>query len=338
MTSREKVIRALEFRSSGEIPRHLWTLPIAWDLYPEILRRIGEDFPDDIAYAPAVYGTPPPESGDPYKPGKYTDPWGCVFTNISAGTIGEVKEPQIPEDDTEWESAASIRFPEEFLTFSESDVNRFCSQSSRFILAGIVPRPFEQLQFIRGTAPLYMDLMDPPRDMKLFMARMQDLYCRVLEKWAKTDVDGLVFMDDWGAQNNLLISPALWTEYFKPLYRDYIQIAHARGKKAFMHSDGHILRILPDLVELGLDAVNSQIFCMGLEDLKPFRGKITFWGEMDRQHLLPYASAEEIDRAVRDVHAALWQDGGCIAQCEFGAGARPDNVYQVFRSWDRLSR
>ena len=53
-----------------------------------------------------------------------------------------------------------------------------------------------------------------------------------------------------------------------------------------MHSDGNILKIYPQLIELGLDAINSQIFCMGVENLEPFAGKITFWGEMDRQHLL----------------------------------------------------
>ncbi len=68
------------------------------------------------------------------------------------------------------------------------------------------------------------------------------------------------------------------------------EIAHAAGKKLFMHSDGHILAIYPDLVEIGIDAVNSQIFCMGVEKLAPFAGRITFWGEIDRQHLLAHAT------------------------------------------------
>ena len=72
-----------------------------------------------------------------------------------------------------------------------------------------------------------------------------------------------------------------------PLYRDYIEIAHGRARKIFMHSDGHTLAIYPDLLELGLDAINSQPFCMGVEHLAPYAGRITFWGEIDRQHLLP---------------------------------------------------
>ncbi len=128
----------------------------------------------------------------------------------------------------------------------------------------------------------------------------------------------------------------LYREVFKPLYRDYADIARRAGKKLFMHSDGYILDIYPDLIEIGVDAVNSQLFCMGIDALKPYKGRITFWGEIDRQHLLPYASPDEIRSAVEQVYGALWQDGGCIAQCEFGAGARPENVQAVFEAWDGM--
>ena len=60
------------------------------------------------------------------------------------------------------------------------------------------PRPFEQLQFIRGTENLMMDLMDPPPKMLAFLERMHNFYCELLEKWARTEVDGLGFMDEIG--------------------------------------------------------------------------------------------------------------------------------------------
>ena len=85
-----------------------------------------------------------------------------------------------------------------------------------------------------------------------------------------------------------------------------------------------------------MDAVNSQLFCMGVENLAPFAGRITFWGEIDRQHLLPEGTPVEIDRAVQQVYTHLWRNGGCIAQCEFGAAARPENVRQVYSSWAAL--
>lgn len=336
MTSRELVHATLEFRNTdGRVPRDLWTLPWAQQNFPAELEKIKSDFPADFG-GPVVNMAVPSsiESGDPYEVGLYTDAWGCQFTNIHKGVIGEVKNPIVVDDD--WEDADKVHIPEEWLTFDIDAVNESCKNSDKFMGCGACPRPFEQLQFIRGTANLYMDLMDPPRKMLEFMEKMHDFYCRQLTLWAQTDVDCLNMMDDWGSQQNLLISPALWEEYFMPMYRDYINIAHKYGKKIFMHSDGHILSIIPKLIDLGLDAINSQIFCMGVENLAQFKGKITFWGEIDRQHLIPHGSQEDIDRAVESVYNTLWQDGGCIAQCEFGPGANPDNVYRIYQHWAHL--
>lgn len=105
----------------------------------------------------------------------------------------------------------------------------------------------------------------------------------------------------------------------------------------FRNASGRVPRqlwtLLPRLIDLGLDAFNTQIFCIGIDKLAPFKGKITFWGEIDRQHLIPSGTPREIDAAIQGVYDTLWQDGGLIAQCEFGAGANPDNVYRVYQKW-----
>jgi hypothetical protein len=338
MTSRELVLATLEFRNTtGRAPRQIWTLPWANQHYPKEVDQLFRDFPPDVTGIGAPLAEPTIAKGDPCAIGQYTDEFGCVFENIHGGIIGEVKNPQIGEDDPDWDGACHVHIPEEMLTFDRDFVNRACAATEQFTQCGCTPRPFEQLQFIRGTANLYMDLMDPPPKMLEFMKRLHDFYCRQLTAWAKTDVDALSFMDDWGSQRGLLISPKLWVEYFKPMYRDYIDIAHSHGKKIFMHSDGHILAIYPHLIELGVDAINSQLFCMGLDNLAQFRGKITFWGEIDRQHLLPSGTVQDIDAAVKKVHDTLWQDGGCIAQLEFGPGCRPENAYQAFKTWDEIT-
>lgn len=336
MTSKELVLQTLEFRNKeGRVPRQLWSLPWAQDHCPDMMKKLGSDFVWDFDGPVAVLAQQPSCEGDPYAVGKYRDEWGCLFTNIHKGVIGEVKNPLVEDD--EWGDAHKVHIPEELLTFDIGQVNAACEEKQdKFLFGGCCPRPFEQLQFIRGTVNLYMDLMDPSQGMLDFIARMHDFYCRLMEKWAKTDVDALNMMDDWGSQNDLLINPQIWEEVFKPMYKDYIDIAHSHGKKIFMHSDGNILRVIPHLIELGLDAVNSQLFCMGLENLAQFKGKITFWGEIDRQHLLPNGTLTDIDQAVEAVYKTLWQDGGCIAQCEFGPGANPENVYRVFEKWSRI--
>lgn len=299
-----------------------------------MVEKIGREFPDDIVGAPVVLKTPTIAEGEPYKIGKYTDEWGCKFNNLHEGIIGEVKEALIKDED--WEDMDNVHIPTEWLDFDVDAVNRFCRGTDKFVLAGSCPRPFEQLQFIRTTEELYMDLVEPPANMIKFMQKMHTFYCDLLEKWAKTDVDALNFMDDWGSQKSLLINPKTWDEYFKPMYKDYISIAKKYGKKTFMHSDGNTLDIYPRMIELGLDAFNSQIFCIGLDNLEQYKGQITFWGEIDRQHLLPEGTPQDIQNAVKEVQQKLWANGGCIAQCEFGPGANPDNVYKVFETWNSV--
>ena len=335
MTSRELVYATLEFRNkSGRVPRQMWLLPWAETHHVDMIKKIQTEFEEDIVTAPVSLKKPTVTKGDPYKVGEYIDDWGCRFSNIHEGIFGEVKEALVKDE--EWADMDNIHIPVEWLDFDVDEVNAFCRNTDKFVLSGHCPRPFEQLQFIRTTQELYMDLMDPSENMLAFMKKMHTFYCDLIEKWAKTEIDGIYFMDDWGSQQSLLINPKLWDEYFRPMYKDFIEIAKRYGKKTFMHSDGYTLDIYPRMIELGLDAFNTQIFCMGLDKLEQFKGKITFWGEIDRQHLLPEGTAQDIEKAVKEVYDRLWCDGGCIAQCEFGAGAKPENVYAVYQTWDSL--
>ena len=334
MTSRELTYRALEFKNPDRVPRQLWALPWASIYCKEGLEAIERDFPADIGGVEGAESASPLTTGDATEVGDYVDPWGAKFHNVQRGVIGEVKEPLITGEN--WEDASKAHIPYELLTINPEHVNRQCAKSSQFIMAGECPRPFEQLQFLRGSENLYLDLAYQPSGMFAFIEKMHDFYCKWVEAWAQTDVDGIMMMDDWGSQRSLLINPKTWVEIFKPMYRDYINIAKKHGKKTFMHSDGYTLAILPHLIDLGLDASNTQIFCMGMEKLKQYKGKITFWGEVDRQHLLVSATVGEVKQAVRGVYDALWQEGGCIAQCEFGAGSKPENVRAVFEAWNEV--
>lgn len=337
MTSRELVLATLEFRNNtGRVPRQLWYLAWAHYNYPNELAKIKKDFPDDFQGPHTEYSERAKTTGVAGEIGEYTDDWGCKYVNLQRGIAGEVKEPLVLTEDEDWDDTSRIHIPYEALSFDVDMVNESCRKTDKFVIAGACPNPFERLQYIRGSENLYMDLIVKPQKMLDFIKKMHAFNCDVLEKWATTDVDALTFMDDWGAQNNLLINPDLWVEIFKPMYKDFVDIAHRNGKKIFMHSDGNILKIYPHLIEIGIDALNSQIFCMGIDVLEQFKGKITFWGELDRQDLLPNGSKEDIQNAVKKVYNTLWDNGGCIAQCEFGPGAKPENVYTMFETWESV--
>jgi uroporphyrinogen decarboxylase len=333
MTSRELVVRTLEFQSPPRVPRQLWVLPWAERVYPDELAAIQKKYPDDILRSPSFLTMPLKTSGDEHAPGLYVDEWGCRFENKQWGIIGEVKDPLLKE----WREWKSVRVPEERLSLDAAKVDEFCRAKDAFIYSQPIVRPFELLQFIRGPENLYVDLAERPDEFFLLIERIHAFFKEELELWGSTEVDALFFADDWGSQKSLLVSPGLWRELFKPLYRDYAAIAHRQGKYAFMHSDGFITDIFPDLIEIGVDALNSQVFCMDVGELgRRFAGKITFWGEVDRQHLLPYGTPSDVAAAVRTAKEALFRNGGAVAQCEFGIGARPENVAAVFETWNNL--
>ena len=245
--------------------------------------------------------------------------------------IGEVKEPLLKD----YAEVEQLRLPEELLSVDLQQVNAFCRSTDRFVLAGVCPCPFERIQYLRTSANLYIDLMENRAGVTALLNKVHQFNLKVYERWVESEVDAITWNDDWGAQRALLISPKLWRQLFKPIYKDYVDLAHRHGKYAFMHSDGYIADIIPDLIEIGVDALNSQLFCMNIEELgQRYAGKLTFWGEIDRQRLLAFANPAEVAAAVQRVRQALYRNGGVIAQCEFGAGARPENVAQVFQSWN----
>ncbi|KKK80807.1 hypothetical protein LCGC14_2819790, partial [marine sediment metagenome] len=208
--------------------------------------------------------------------------------------------------------------------------------AQKFMTGGTSLRPFERMQFLRGSQNLFIDLGYETAEMLRLLDMVHEFHMAELTEAVKTDVDALRFMDDWGAQQSLLISPDQWRKLFKPLYRQYCDAIHAAGKKVFFHSDGHIFDIYEDLIELGMDAINSQLFCMDIEEIgRRFKGRTTFWGEIDRQHVLPFGTVDEVRAAVARVRAALDDPaGGVFAQCEWGVNNPPENVVAVFEAWE----
>ena len=333
MTSRELVTRALRFDKPARVPRQAWVLPWAEQQYPGWVARLRTAFPDDLKAAPQLYRVPLPVVGSRYEKGLYIDEWGCRFHNAHGGVIGIVHEPIIAD----WSQLDGFRTPEEVLTVDTDAVRAFCRGSDVFTLAGTLVRPFERLCFIRTMEQAMVDLAEEPPELLELLRRLREHYVREVEVWARTDVDAIMIMDDWGTQRGMMVSPRVFRRHFLPMYEDFVAIARRHGKFVFMHSDGNILDIIEDLIAIGIDAINSQVACMGAAELgRRFAGRITFWGEIDRQILLAHGTRAEIEAAVRDVREHLYADGGVIAQCEFGPGAIPENVLHVFETWQSL--
>jgi uroporphyrinogen decarboxylase len=333
MTSRELVRRAILFDRPPRVPRQAWVTPWAVARYPAEVARLHRQFPDDIVTAPAAYRRRPVTQGAPYRQGRYVDEWGCRFDNVHDHLLGLVREPLIRAwDDLEWFST-----PDVVLDIDVEAVNNFCRETDRFVIAGTLIRPFERLGFLRTAEQALMDVAEQTSAFRELLRRIHMHYLREVEAWARTDVDAIEIMDDWGMQTRMLVHPRLFRAHFKPLYAEYAAVARQYGKAVFMHADGQVIDIVEDLIDCGVQALNSQVACMGLGELgRRFRGRLTFWGEFDRQAVLADGTPASVDAAVREFRDHLAAEGGVIAQCEFGPGAQPANVLQVFASFAAL--
>jgi len=355
MNSRERVYKALRFENPDRVPRDLWAVPAIAMFRPDELKDALEHFPSDIvlpvdtagtavsAYGSLTgssdtsqvlfrYGPSPRASGTAFVVGTYVDEWGCPWDVGEDGIAGEVKHPPL----TDWQKLDSFKPPWEVLEGANwDDVNRVCAGTDKFVVSPWHMDLFERMQFLRGSEALYMDLAWGVPEVFRLRDMVHEFFAKEVELWCKTDIDGVRFFDDWGGQRGLLISPQMWRKLFKPLYAEYCRMIHAANKFVFYHSDGNITAIYSDLIEIGVDAINSQLFVMDIEELgRLYKGKVTFWGEMDRQHLLPFGKPEEVRAAVRRVRRALdTGHGGVIAQLEWGKLDPLENVEAAFEAW-----
>jgi len=335
---REIVQRCLNFKYPQRLPREMWILPGITHQYPEGVKELEGRFPSDFVWAEPAGDPSPKVKGDMFKIGTYVDRWGCEFTNIQNGVIGEVKNPMLKD----LENWRNITPPYDTLPKNPEQardrVNRFCPETDKYTRAAFNAHPWERYQFIRGTQDAMMDIMSPEKGAIQLLERIHEFYLKELEFWVTTDVDSIVFSDDWGAQKQLLIPPTVWRDIFKPMYKDYCDLTHTNGKTIFMHSDGCITEIYKDLIEIGVDALNSQLFCMDMAEIaKIAKGKITFWGEIDRQYVMISPNPQDGRDAVRKVAKHLYDpSGGIIAQFSLEPNANIDTAIAVFEEWSKL--
>jgi uroporphyrinogen decarboxylase len=154
------------------------------------------------------------------------------------------------------------------------------------------------------TAPaLVMELFEKITDYKLQVTR------HVL----RMDFDAVHCGDDLGTQLGPFFAPRLFREMLKPCYRRLWSPAKEAGKLVMMHSCGCVMDFLPDLVEIGLDVLEPVQPCNDLATLKQrFGDRLTFWGGIDTQQLLPFGTPADIRREAARVIHLLGRGGGHI--------------------------
>lgn len=214
--------------------------------------------------------------------------------------------------------------PEEFYADEETTASaqKYCRENKGevFLLGGIGwglfetswgMRGFENaLMDVAGETGFYSDLLDKITEQFLSYV---DFTCRNLP-----DVDAIMFGDDWGGQQGVIVGPDRWREFFKPRYAKIYEAVRAKGKVVISHCCGSIADIMPDIIEIGMDVLESvQPEAKGMNPygLKKLYGdKLTFWGGLGSQSTIQFGTSQQIHEEVRRLRREMAKGGGYILE------------------------
>ncbi len=201
--------------------------------------------------------------------------------------------------------------------------------------------PFLIYKDLRGQEQAFIDLIENPKLVHYCLNILFELAYentrRIFE--AIPDKVTLAYVaEDLGAQNDLMFSPAHIQEFLMPGMKKIIDLSHQGGAFVFHHNDGSIRRIIPAMIEAGIDLLNPiQWRCAGMqrEGLKrDFGDKVIFHGGVDNQYTLPFGTVEEVRQEVADNLRILGEGGGYIlAPCHNIQAISPvENVIALYET------
>ena len=292
----------------------------------------------------------PPCTGGPqrryFSPGQAQDGlWGEKYEMVSFGkgayresiyqpclnmvSIEEMKGFPDPKPSADWYDYSTIE--EQCETFRDYVV--WTGGTS-------VPDFINGISRVRGVEQVLMDIAteDPIliRLLDLFEEFFYEKSRRTLEA-GKGKIDVLCIGDDLGTQNDLLISPAVFDKIFAPRLKRFIDLGHEFGALVMMHSCGSVYKMIPKLIEIGLDileVVQIDAVNMELEKLHAeFYGKICFCGSLSVQSTLPFGSKQNVIDEV-EKRKKMFKDGGMVIAPthQIQVGTPVENIEAMYRA------
>lgn len=172
---------------------------------------------------------------------------------------------------------------------------------------------FEAAWRLRGLANFLEDLLLRPDWADFLLDRLTDLACRNAYTLAQAGVDVLALDDDVGMPGSMMISPKVWRRFFKPRIEAIIRSAKRAQPeiKVLFHSDGFFTPIIPDLMEIGVDAINPlQPEHMPSGPIRrQFGPQLALWGTVGRQTTFSFASPDDIRQEVQQRLETLGREG-----------------------------
>lgn len=250
----------------------------------------------------------------------YTDEWGIGWgaqpytTPFGTGYYTEITGHPLADD----AALASYQPPDptrpELYTEAERVVREYGGEY--WIVGVTVTTIFETAWALRGLERMLMDFVMAPEIADQILEIPYQYHLTAAKKLVELGVDMIWTGDDIGAQNRLLMSPQHWRQFLKPRMANFIAELKAINPavKVAYHSDGNILPLIPELIEIGLDVLNPiQPASMDPAQLKQqFGDRLCFWGTVDEQHTLPFGSPEDVRAEILTRLDTIGAGGGLV--------------------------
>ncbi|MBU8901555.1 MAG: hypothetical protein KOO69_02335 [Victivallales bacterium] len=225
----------------------------------------------------------------------YDDIWGNLWSRMKDGCeVGEIIKSAIKD----WSDLDTWQAPVFDLEQCEANYRKgFDTQPDKFRLAGLSGWVFASSRYLRKMEIYLMDLALHQEDVR----RLHDIVAGVfkiqIEAAGRAGADAIIFAEDMGTQNGLLMSPAMWYENFGELYKELFGLAHDFGMKVIMHSCGKNDEILEPLLQAGVNCF--QFDQPDIYDYKWLKGMLdkynaALWSPIDVQKVLPTGSKKLI--------------------------------------------
>ncbi len=296
MNSRERTIRALEFKGPDKIPLFLGTSPWASDIvgavfFPAWRYKVDKRY---ISRGPSTY------IKQRFRKGPYDqmDEFGSIWHNPGNETIGQVVDPRVIQT---WDDLQAYKNPPQNIR-GRFWLAKFLFRlfgKSHYRLGTIDNFFFERLHFLRGFGNTLKDIKRNTEKVKILLEKLVDWYIWLVDQWAGLGADGIMATDDWGTNHGPFISPRDFDEIMKPFYQTVTEKIHDYGMHFILHSCGNIYYLIPKLIEAGVDCLQFDSPGMnGLNKLREFGGKIAYMCVADIDKIIPFKTPKEVEARV----------------------------------------
>ena len=275
--------------------------------------------------------------------GAFVDEWGVTWSRPAGGHFISTGGPFYNCEEPSAGDLASAEWPD------PADPGRFRGLRERArllhettdyaIVLNLGVGPVHQCQFVRGYGELLEDLVARPAFAEALLDRATDFWERVSDRAlaeAGEFVDLVWYGDDVGTQRGCLMRPDTYRRLVKPCHKRMAELARRHGKPIVFHSCGSVYLLIPDFIEIGIDALNPvQVSAahMDTRQLKREFGRdLAFWGGVDTQQVLPWGTPDQVRDEVRRRIDDLARGGGYVlcAVHNIQAEVPPENVQAMY--------